>query len=304
MSRRCVFMGSPDFSLPVLSALAENYTICGVFTQPDRPAGRGMKLTAPPVKILANSLGITVYQPEKLKDDGNYELLKKLDPDFIVVAAYGQILRTNILTLPKFGCINVHASLLPRWRGASPIQAAIAAGDKKTGITIMKMDIGMDTGDIIAQKEINISAAHTGGTLFDELAQLGADFLIETLPKYLSGTLIPSTQPDEGITSASLIHKQDGKLDLVTCSAVEIERKVRAFNPWPGTYLEWNDIRLKVIEADVIDDASSKPEKRIESDGWPMIGTKSGWLRLISVQPAGKKKIDGKQFLNGARGWL
>ena len=186
---------------------------------------------------------------------------------------------------------------------AAPIQAAIAAGDEKTGVTIMKMDIGMDTGDMIAQKEIAITKEHTGGSLFDELSMLGASFLIETLPGYLSGKLIPQPQPDEGVTYASMIKKQDGKLDF-SLSAVALERKIRAFQPWPGTYMEINNDRLKVMQAEVIDDSGVISEKRIIDEGWPLIGTGEGWLKLLEVQPAGKKRINGKEFLNGAKYWL
>jgi methionyl-tRNA formyltransferase len=296
-------MGSPDFSVPVLQALANEYQVVGVFSQPDRQAGRGMQLTPPPVKSLAVSLGIPVYQPEKLRDTGNYELLQVLNPDFIIVAAYGQILKQNVLDLPKFGCINVHASLLPRWRGAAPIQAAIAAGDEKTGITIMKMDVGMDTGDMIAQKAIKINKDHTGGSLFADLSELGATFLLETLADYFSGKIVAQPQPEEGITYASMIKKQDGKLDFLSSSAIELERKIRAYQPWPGTYMEWNQDRLKVLKAEVVADKEAVPEKRIICEGWPMVGTLDGWLKLISVQPAGKKLITGKEFLNGAKLW-
>ena len=303
MNLKCVFMGSPDFAVPVLEKLAKEYDIVGVFSQPDRPAGRGMQLKPPAVKSLAVSLGLPVFQPEKLKEPGNIEVLKDLNPDFIVVAAYGQILKQDVLSLPKYGCINVHASLLPRWRGAAPIQAAIAAGDAKTGITIMKMDIGMDTGDMIAQKEIDITREHTGGSLFEELSQIGGSFLIETLPDYFSGKLIPQPQPDEGVTYASMIKKQDGKLDF-SLTAEELERKIRAFQPWPGTYMEINGDRMKVLKAEVIDDAKAVSEKRIIEDGWPLIGTREGWLKLLEVQPAGKKRVNGKDFLNGAKYWV
>ena len=295
-------MGSPDFAVPVLEKLAKEYNVVGVFTQPDRPAGRGMQLKPPAVKSLAVSLGLPVFQPEKLKDAGNYDLLEELNPDFIIVAAYGQILKQNVLSLPKYGCINVHASLLPRWRGAAPIQAAIAAGDKKTGITVMKMDIGMDTGDMIAQKEIPITKDHTGGSLFEELSQLGASFLIETLPDYFSGKLIPEPQSENGITYASMIKKEDGKLEFSTPAAT-LERKVRAYQPWPGTYMEINGDRIKVMKAEVIEDSKAIAGKHMIDEGWPLIGTSDGWLKLIEVQPAGKKRITGKEFLNGAKYW-
>src|ERR1041384_762811 len=186
---RVVFMGSPDFSLPTLKALAQNYEVVGVVTQPDRAAGRGRELKPPPVKVLAQELGIPIIQPEKLRQPEAMEQLHLWNPDLIVVAAFGQILRKDVLYLPRFGCVNVHASLLPRWRGAAPINAAILHGDEETGVTIMKMDVGLDTGPILTQRSIPLTRDDTAGSVFQKLSQLGADLLIETLPDYLSGKL-------------------------------------------------------------------------------------------------------------------
>src|SRR5512133_3181424 len=184
-----VFMGSPDFSLPALRALSEAYDVVGVVTQPDRASGRGRELKAPPVKRLALELGIPVIQPEKLRQPGAMEQLRAWNPELIVVAAFGQLLRKDVLDLPRFGCINVHASLLPRWRGAAPINAAILHGDEQTGVTIMVMDVGLDTGPILSKRAIRLAPDETAGSAFEKLSQLGADLLIETLPDYISGKL-------------------------------------------------------------------------------------------------------------------
>ena len=196
MDVRIVFMGSPDFAVPVLRRLTEAYPVIGVITQPDRPAGRGQTLASPPVKILAQSLSLPVIQPNRLKEPEAQAQLAAWAPDLIVVAAFGQILRQNVLDLPPHGCVNVHASLLPRWRGASPIQAAIRTGDAQTGVSIMRMDAGVDTGPVLAQRAIPILPEDTAGALSDRLAQLGADLLIETLPAYLNGKIIPQPQDD------------------------------------------------------------------------------------------------------------
>src|SRR5512141_1991224 len=195
---KIVFMGSPDFSLAVLRALANAYDVVGVVTQPDRASGRGRELKAPPVKVLAQELGLPVMQPEKLKQPEAMEQLRAWAPDLIVVAAFGQILRKDVLELPRYGCINVHASLLPRWRGAAPINATILAGDDETGITIMKMDVGLDTGPMLRQKSIRLTREDTAGSVFEALARLGADLLLETLPDYLSGRIQPVPPPEEG----------------------------------------------------------------------------------------------------------
>ncbi|HRJ76665.1 MAG TPA: methionyl-tRNA formyltransferase, partial [Anaerolineales bacterium] len=224
MSKRIVFMGSPDFALPSLRLLAKNYDVVGVITQPDRASGRGRELKSPPVKILAGELNLPILQPEKLKEAT--EEIKTWNPDVIIVAAFGQILKKEILDLPKFGCINVHASLLPRWRGAAPINAAILAGDEETGVTIMKMDVGLDTGDMLSKKSIRLNPDDTAGSVFQALSTLGAELLIETLPKIFDGSITPQPQPDEGATYAPMLKKEDGKLDF-NHSIYEIERRVR-----------------------------------------------------------------------------
>ena len=296
-------MGSPEFAVPVLRGLTANYSVVGVVTQPDRPAGRGNKLTAPPVKTAAEELCIPTIQPEKLKLPEAFEQLTAWKPDVIVVAAFGQILRQNVLDLPRFGCINVHASLLPRWRGASPIQAAIAAGDPQTGVTIMKMDRGVDTGPLLAQQTIAITPEDTALSLSGKLAAIGAKLLIDTLPDYLSSAVSPQPQPDEDATYAALIEKEAGRLDF-TLRSVVLERRVRAYNPWPVAFFEWGEGILKVFSAHVENSQTSLPGSRQIINEFPAVSTSEGWLVLDEVQPSGKKVMSGKAFLSGARDWL
>ena len=294
-------MGSPDFSLPTLRALADAYHVVGVVTQPDRASGRGRELKPPPVKSLAQELDIPVMQPEKLRQPEAMEQLRQWSPDLIVVAAFGQILKKDVLYLPRFGCINVHASLLPRWRGASPIQAAILHGDEETGITIMKMDVGLDTGPFLTQRSIRLTREDTAGSVFEKLSHLGADLLIETLPDYLSGKLQPVPQPEKGVTYAPMIKKEEGQLDF-THPADELERRVRAFNPWPGAFMDFDGILLKIHRAHV-EDGKAEAGQRLIYENQPAVGAGSRLLILDEVQPAGKKSMSGKSFLAGARQW-
>ena len=295
-------MGSPDFAVPALEALARNYPVVGVVTQPDRPAGRGGELKPPAVKKAVLRLGIPSIQPEKLRQPEALDQLRAWAPNVIVVAAFGQILRTNVLELPRFGCINVHGSLLPRWRGAAPIQAAILAGDKETGITIMKMDPGVDTGPILSQRTLPIAPDETGGSLFVKMAPLGAQLLLETLPRYLSGEIVPELQPEAGITYAPMLKKEDGILDF-TQNADSLERRVRAMNPWPGASFDWNGTLIKVHRAHFSREKSPGMGVRYTFQGWPAIGTSEGSLILDEIQPAGKKSMPGKAFLAGGRDW-
>ena len=303
MSIHIVFMGSPDFALPVLQNLARNYQVVGVVTQPDRPAGRGRILTPPPVKELAISLNIPVIQPNRLKEPEAFAQLQAWQPDLIVVAAFGQILRKNVLDLPPLGCVNVHASLLPRWRGAAPVQAAIIAGDAATGITIMKMDAGIDIGPILAQHAVPILAEDTGETLGQRLAEVGGELLMMTLPGYLSGEIKPCNQDNNLATYAAMLKKEDGELDF-NLPAEILERKVRAFYPWPGTYMQWGNETLKILSAHVVNDKDAFPHNRGVSAAKPAVGTSSGWLVFDDVQPAGKRVMPGEVFLHGARAWL
>ncbi len=299
---KIVFMGSPEFAIPSLLGLIENFNVVGVVTQPDKPAGRGKVLKSPPIKEIALRYEINFIQPIKLKDPGVFEKLQSWAPDVIVVVAFGQILRQEVLDLPDFGCVNVHGSLLPRWRGAAPIQAAILHGDEETGITIMKMDAGVDTGPILKQKSIAINDVDTSETLSKSLSQLGAELLIETLGEYLNNKLDPISQPEEGATYAPRLEKENGFLDF-SQSALELDRQVRAYFPWPGTFIEIGNERIKVTLSKVVGNVNLKPGERGQVSGFPIVGTSQGGLLLEMVQPAGKKIMSGKIFLNGFRNW-
>jgi methionyl-tRNA formyltransferase len=297
MATRIVFMGSPDFAVPSLRALAAVYPVVGVVTQPDREAGRGRTLVAPPVKVAAFEMGLPIIQPEKLRAPEALAQLQSWSPDLIVVAAFGQILRPAVLDLPRLGCLNVHGSLLPRWRGAAPIQAAILAGDRETGITIMKMDSGVDTGPMLAQRAIPINTDDTAGSLFEKMSVLGAVLLLETLPPYIVDQIQPRHQPEAGVTHAPMLKKEDGLLDF-TQSAEELARRVRAFNPWPGAYFGWQGGPLKVHAAHAIE-GQAEPGAHLIQEKLPAIGTGEGLLVLDVLQPAGKKLMSGKAFLAG-----
>ncbi len=307
MKARLVFMGSPEFAVPVLRSRSESYPIAGGVTQPDRPAGRGRELTPPPVKMLARTLGLSVIQPQKLRQPEAVQQLAAWAPDLIVVAAFGQILRQEVLDLPLYGCINVHASLLPRWRGAAPIQAALRYGDSQTGVTIMRMDPGVDTGPILRQKATPITEDDTAGTLSERLSRIGAALLLEVLPDYLAGKLQPVPQDDEGATYAPMLKKEDGELDF-TQPAAELERRVRAFNPWPGAFTMVKGQMLKIHRASVAESdgehKSMMPGQPAIYQGKPAFATSKGLLVLEELQPAGKKPMPGKNFLQGARNWM
>jgi methionyl-tRNA formyltransferase len=295
-------MGSPDFALPTLRALARHYEVVGVVTQPDRAAGRGKQLKPPPVKTLASELGLPLMQPEKLRLPEAMEQLHRWNPELIVVSAFGQILRKEVLDLPRFGCINVHASLLPRWRGAAPINAAILHGDPETGVTIMQMDVGLDTGPLLSQRSIPVAPDDTAGSLFEKLSVLGAELLIETLPGYLSGELQPIPQPEAGVTYAPMLKKEEGQLDF-TQDADALERRVRAFNPWPGAFMDFEGAPLKIHRARA-EAGNASPGQRLVHQGQPAVGARGGLFILEEVQPAGKKSMSGKSFLAGARTWV
>lgn len=302
MPTNVVFMGSPDFALPSLRALTQHYHIAGVVTQPDRASGRGRELKPPPVKTLALELGLPIIQPQKLREPEAMAQLQAWKPDLIVVAAFGQILKKDVLDLPRFGCVNVHASLLPRWRGAAPINAAILAGDEETGVTIMQMDVGLDTGPMLAKRSIRLNPDDTAGSVFQALSTLGADLLLETLPDYMDGKIIPQPQPEEGATYAPMLKKDDGRLDFFK-PASELERRVRAMNPWPGAFMELDGAILKVHRAHV-DAGNASAGQRLVVQNQPAVGAGGGILILDEVQPAGKKPMSGTSFLAGARNWL
>lgn len=298
---RVVFMGSPDFAVPILRSLASQHQICGVVTQPDREAGRGRGLKAPAVKLAATELGLPLIQPSKLKEPEAAETLREWAPEIIVVAAFGQILRPEILQLPPRGCLNVHASLLPRWRGAAPIQAAILAGDAESGATIMLMDAGVDTGPILAQRQLEITHEDTSVTLATRISTAGAALLLEVLPRFLSGQIRPVPQDESLATKAPMLRKRDGLLDP-SRSAAELERRVRALDPWPGAYLEWKGRILKILAAHAIP-GTFAPGGHVLHEGGIAIGTSEGALVLDMVQLEGRKRVSGPEFLAGARDW-
>lgn len=295
-------MGSPEFAIPTLQALTTKYHVVGVVTQPDRPAGRGKKIVAPPVKEFAQSMAIPILQPERLREPSAVEYVKGWNPHIIVVAAFGQILPPKILDIPTLGCINVHASILPRWRGAAPIRAAILNGDPKTGVTIMKMDPGLDTGPILHTREIVVKPGVTYKELSEKLSELGAEALLEILPKYLSGEITPIPQDDKLATYASMVKKSDAELDF-SLPAEKLEKAVRAYNPWPGAYTIIESQRFKILKAHVADEPSPGIGALTQIGDYPAIGTGNGILVLEEVQPAGKKAMKGDVFLRGARSW-
>ncbi|MEA5079966.1 MAG: methionyl-tRNA formyltransferase [Anaerolineaceae bacterium] len=302
MNKRIVFMGSPEFAVPILAGLAEQYDVVGVVTQPDRPSGRGKVMTAPPVKVLAQQLQLPILQPLKLRVPEAFEQLAAWKPDAIVVAAFGQILRQNVLDLPQYGCINVHASYLPRWRGAAPIQAAILNGDAYTGVSIMRMDAGIDTGPVFYQEKMDILQNDTADTLSQRLSALGRETLLKVLPQIFEGQLTAQLQNDSKATYVSMIKKEDGLLSWDQPAAA-LERKIRAYNDWPGAYTTWKEQTLKVRKAEVAAVGATQPGKRVLVHGNPAVLTAEGALVLLEVQPAGKKWMSGKDFLNGASDW-
>jgi methionyl-tRNA formyltransferase len=300
---RAVFMGSPEFAVPSLRALAAaGHDVALVVTQPDRPAGRGAKDTPPPVKVAALELGLDVFQPDTMKDETVRARLRAAAPDVIVVAAYGKILPKAVLAIPPGGCVNVHASLLPRWRGASPIHAAILAGDAETGVTIMEMVSKMDAGAIIASVSTPISPKDTTGTLEPVLARLGADLLVATLPRWLDGRITSVPQDEEEATYCWTLSKTDGQLSR-GMSVEAAERAVRANNPWPGAFVMRGEGRLAIWSAEVRNEAHGlEPGGAGIVERLPAIAFADGWLLLREVQKPGKGRISGEQFLAGERG--
>lgn len=294
---KIVFMGTPDFAVPTVKALIKHHELIGIVTQPDRPAGRGAKVRMSPVKELALKHNIPVFQPEKIRKADAIEELMQWTPDVYVVAAFGQILPQKVLDIPPYGSINIHASLLPRWRGAAPIHAAIRAGDNETGVTIMVMDAGLDTGPMLKKRAISIASDETGQSLHDKLAELGAELLLETLPDYISGDLKPQAQPEEGITYAPQIKKEEGQIDW-SQDAVSIERLVRAFTPWPGTFTFWNGKQLKIHRGEN-GKGNLEAGKVAEIDGHVAIGTGKGVYYPLELQLEGKKRVDIESFING-----
>lgn len=295
---RIVFLGSPDFAVPSLRLLAQVHEVAAVVTQPDRPAGRGRRLQASPVRQAAASLSIPTLQPTRVSEPEATAAILAFEPEAIVVVAFGQILRPPLLEAPPLGCLNVHASLLPRWRGASPIQHAILAGDAETGVTIMRMDAGLDSGPILAQRAHPIRPEHTGGSLSAELSRLGAELLLETLPQYVEGELLPRPQPLEGVTMAPRLTRADGILDPMR-PAADLARCVRAFDPWPGTRLVWPEGSLAILRAQAIQGQTGVPGTIIGRDPSPALATTDGHLLLDQVKPPGGRAMTGAEYLAG-----
>ena len=296
---KIVFMGTPDFAAPSLKALLDAHAVVGVVCQPDRPAGRKQRLRQSPIKQLALAAGIPLIQPGRIREKTAIDALRLWQADIHVVAAYGQILPQALLDLPRFGTVNVHASLLPRWRGAAPIQATIRAGDRESGITIMLLDAGLDTGPLLAKRALPLAEDETGQSLHDKLSRLGAELLIETLPRYLTGELQPQPQNDALATYAPQIKKDEGKIDW-TASAAAIERQVRAFTPWPGTYTSWKGAQLRIL-AGCQREGRAEAGRVIEFDGGIAIGTGDGLFIPTALQLAGKRRLSVADFLNGCR---
>lgn len=304
MTTHIVFMGTPDFAVPSLAALLrDGYQVVGVVTQPDRPAGRGRQLAPSPVKRFAEEHGLTVLQPTTLRQPEPVAELQALAPDLIVVAAYGLILPQAVLDVPPHGCLNVHGSLLPRYRGAAPIPAAILAGDQETGVTIMLMDAGMDTGPILSQAVCPIEPDDTTSTLTTKLAELGAALLSQTLPRWLAGEIEPQPQDEERATYAPMMRKADGQIDWAL-PAEQIARRVRAYQPWPGAVTFWEGQPLKLLRARALLAATAAPGRVVARGEGAAVGTGEGLLLLEEVQLAGKRAMSIADFLRGQRGFI
>ena len=297
---RIVFMGTPEFSVPTLKALIESrHQVVGVFTQPDKAVGRKQILTAPPVKVCAEEYSIPVFQPQSLRTAEAFEIVKSLKPDIIVVVAYGKILPENILNLPKYRCINGHASLLPRHRGASPIQWSIVCGDKKTGITTMLMEKGLDTGDMLLKAETEIGENETAGELHDRLSVIGASLMLETLEKLEKGEITPEKQDDALSNYAPIIEKQMGHLDFKK-TAEHTRNLIRGFNPWPCAYFMLDGKRVKVFSADIGGKTTKPAGEIICSMGSLEIAcAENTSIILTEIQPEGSKRMSAQDYLKG-----
>jgi methionyl-tRNA formyltransferase len=314
---RLGFAGTPEFAVPALDALNKVGLICGVFTQPDRPAGRGRMLHRSPVKARAAELGLTVYQPHDFKTAESLQILHDLRVDVLVVVAYGLILPPTVLACPRFGCINIHASLLPRWRGAAPIQRALLAGDARTGVTIMRMQAGLDKGPMLMSRAMDIGAGDTAKFLHDRLAALGAELIVETINALEGGGLREQPQPDEGVTYARKIDKAEALIDWRQ-DAMQISRQIRAFNPWPIAETRFGGAQLRIWDAE-LRDAELRDSPRTDGDGDAGCGSGGavpgtviastpdgidvacgrGALRITRLQLAGRKPLLARDFIKG-----
>ncbi|MEQ9877097.1 methionyl-tRNA formyltransferase [Pectobacterium aroidearum] len=305
-SLRIIFAGTPDFAARHLDALlSSGHEVVGVFTQPDRPAGRGNKLTPSPVKVLAEQHNIPVFQPKSLRPAENQAMVQALDADVMVVVAYGLILPQPVLSMPRLGCINVHGSLLPLWRGAAPIQRALWAGDSETGVTIMQMDVGLDTGAMLHKISCPILPQDTSATLYDKLAELGPRGLLETLKQLADGSAVAEAQNDALATYAEKLSKEEARLNW-QLSAEQLERCIRAFNPWPVSYFTVDEQPVKVWKAEVMTTAhSSLPGTILQADKQGVqVATAAGILNIQELQPAGKKVMSAQDLLNSRREWF
>ena len=300
---RVVFMGTPDFSVPTLEKIIEaGHEVVGVVTQPDKAKGRGKNVSYPPVKEKALEHGLTVYQPIKARDPEFIEEMQKLAPDVMVVVAFGQILPKAILDIPKYGCVNVHASLLPKYRGAAPIQWAVIRGEKVSGVTTMQMDVGLDTGDMLLKEEVVLDKNETGGSLHDKLSTIGGELLIRTLKGLEEGSIQAEKQDDSKAGEyARMLDKALGKIDF-SMPAVEIERLIRGLNPWPSAYTTYNGKTMKLWKAEVVNGGKGMPGEVINVDkkGFTVM-TGDGALKVLEVQLAGKKRMDAGAFLRGVK---
>ncbi len=305
-SLRIVFAGTPDFAARHLAALlSSEHEVIGVYTQPDRPAGRGKKLTASPVKTLALEHDVPVYQPENFKSDEAKQELAELNADLMVVVAYGLLLPQAVLDTPKLGCINVHGSILPRWRGAAPIQRSIWAGDAETGVTIMQMDIGLDTGDMLKIATLPIESTDTSASMYEKLAELGPQALVECISDIASGTVVAEKQNDKLANYAKKLSKEEARINW-NDDAAHIERCVRAFNPWPMSHFEAVENSIKVWQSRVVDQSSDKPAGTIiQADKTGIyIATGNGVLALEQLQVPGKKAMSVQDILNSRASWF
>ena len=300
---KVIFMGTPDFSVGTLEALIEaGHEVALVVTQPDKPKGRGGKMQYPPVKEVAVAHNIPVYQPKRIREPECIEELRKYNADIMVVIAFGQILPKEILEMTPYGCVNVHASLLPSYRGAAPIQWAVINGEKVSGVTTMQMNEGLDTGDMLLKVEIPLDEKETGGSLHDKLAEAGARLCVETLDALKAGTVTPEKQGDSPTAYAKMLDKHMGKIDW-KMSAKEIERLIRGLNPWPSAYTRWNenDKGMKIWEAEVAEGQTDKAAGtvvEVAKDGF-FVQTGDGLLKITALQIPGKKRMDAAAFLRG-----
>ncbi|ETT06532.1 methionyl-tRNA formyltransferase [Providencia alcalifaciens] len=303
---RIIFAGTPDFAAKHLAALLETkHQVVGVLTRHDKPAGRGKKLTPSPVKILAEEHGIPVFQPTTLREPDNQQWIKNQNADLMIVVAYGLILPQAVLDIPRLGCLNVHGSLLPRWRGAAPIQRSIWAGDQETGVTIMQMDAGLDTGDMLYKATCPITSEDTSATLYDKLAITGPKALIHTVDLLSSGQCSPEKQDDSLANYAEKLSKDEARIDWQQ-SAVQIERCIRAFNPWPMSYFIVQEQLIKVWQAEVIAQGhNQRPGMIISADKKGIsVATGNGILNITQLQPPGKKAMSAQDILNSRREWF